>query len=285
MKHGDINAKFSLRGEPSRVFRLWRSTLQASTPIAAGVTILKRQPRLREGYASRAAFHEITRSERKLADMSLSTGANWLGADEIADTRKLHDLLWAWLSDLGPRTIPALEHEMPYMAVRVTFRGEAQPILDQLDALTDIEVLAQISLSPVYLQDRPRVAKARELGAISSRGEARAAFESAAVFQRELADGQHEELQSLFGRVERLFQKKAAGRVHLLQRLARGALGHRAASWLTTKDGLHPAPIDTVERYDYETHVRYLRHLISQAAQKSKPVELPARRAGRRLTA
>jgi hypothetical protein len=122
MKHGEIVLELTLKDEPSRLFRLWRSTISCATPVSASVAILKRG-RSRWDWSPDFYFSPITPTERKLADVSLAQNLERLRADEIANTSQLHDLLWNWLS--FKRENPVLHAEMPMARVSVILKGSA----------------------------------------------------------------------------------------------------------------------------------------------------------------
>jgi hypothetical protein len=100
VKSGDIISKLSIGDEPNRLFMLARSVFPGVVPDTGGVTIIR--PRRGRWDYPHIGFASITRTERKLADVSLAQECEKMSADENEVAAALHDVLWDWLSGRAP---------------------------------------------------------------------------------------------------------------------------------------------------------------------------------------
>jgi hypothetical protein len=233
LKHGDVIAQITMSAEPSRLLRFWRSTLRDAQPESASVVIRKRN----RSYWSSSDFYlnSVTRSERKLADMSSA---------EIEHAARLHDILWGWLS--CRQEDPALDEAMPFMHVSVKMSGPAETVISQLDAMHDLTPLHSVQFQVAFLQGRPPTVQARTPKLMETSADLPMMLRDIETY-RQMADGQVAVLKALGQRLAILYRARAEVRRRDLQRLAREVLGERANEWLTTPT-YRPSPIQDVER-------------------------------------
>ena len=242
MKHGDVIAQITMSAEPSRLLRFWRSTLRDAQPESASVVIRKRN----RSYWSSSDFYlnSVTRSERKLADMSLSALSPKLDAAEIEQAARLHDILWGWLS--CRREDPALDEAMPFMHLSVKMSGPAETVISQLEAMHDLTPLHSVQFQVAFLQGRPPTVQARTPKLMETSADLPMMLRDIETY-RQMAEGQVAVLKALGQRLAILYRARAEVRRRDLQRLAREVLGERANEWLTTPT-YRPSPIQDVER-------------------------------------
>ena len=245
MRHGDIIAQITMSAEPSRLFRFWRSTLRDAQPESAAVTIRKRN---KSRFDCSPDFHltSVTRSERKLADMSLSAMSLKLEAEEIEHAVRLHDILWDWLS--YRRKDPVLDEAMPFIDVGVTMSGPAETVISQLETMHDLTPLFSVQFQVAFLQGRPTTVQARTPKSMETSADLATMLQDIETYRQRMAEGQAATLKALGQRLAVLYRERAKARRRALQSLASEALGECANEWLTTPEYSQPSPIQDVER-------------------------------------
>jgi len=233
LQHGDIIAQITMSAEPARLFRFWRSTLRDAQPESALVIIRKRN---RSYWSSDFYLNSVKRSERKLADMSLSALSPKLDAGEIEHAARLHDILWGWLSG---REVPVLDEAMPFMDVSVTMSGPADTVISQLETMHDLTPLYSVQFQVAFLQGRPPTVQARTPKSMETSADLPTMLQDIETY-RQMVEGQGAALKALGQRLAMLYRVRADVRRRELQRLAREVLGERANEWLTTSKYSEP---------------------------------------------
>jgi hypothetical protein len=194
LQHGDIIAQITMSAEPSRLFRFWRSTLRDAQPESAAVTIRKRN---KSRFDCSPDFHltSVTRSERKLADMSLSAMSLKLEAGEIEHAVRLHDILWDWLS--YRRKDPVLDDAMPFIDVGVTMSGPAETVISQLETMHDLTPLFSVQFQVAFLQGRPTTVQARTPKSMETSADLATMLQDIETYRQRMAEGQAATLKAL----------------------------------------------------------------------------------------
>lgn len=257
MNHGDIGAEVILSAEPLRVFMLWRSTLRSGRPEQANVVINKRRrPSFWSSFSPSFDLNAVQRTERKLADISLSAISLQLDSGEIENASRLHEILWKWL---GRGEDPVLDREMPFTTVNLKISGEAETLIGDLEKMHDLEPLSSFQFVIAFRQDRPPVVKTRMPMTIMKSGDLALALPDFEGYKHMLADGQADRFLALGNRVENLFRKRRDARLKVLNALAKEVLGSRAGEFLTSPNRRGNRPIHCLERYEFDENIAWLK--------------------------
>ena len=253
---GDIHLEFSLAGEPSRTFLLWRSTLNGLSPSSASVALLKARPGWTR--SDRAFyFHSVTKTERKLADMDLAARSDKLTGTENANAARLHDVLWRWLKD---GEAPRLEGAMPRSEVHIQFECSAKAALEQLEHLTDVMGVgaSRFHLAFGRLGTPPTVEQRSPKG-MDTPGDRQELVQEVETFRAAMEPEQFETFEDLSNRLARVYQKRSGQRRDNIQKRAREMLGEGANAWLTARQTFRPAPIHSVSNTGaFEDYMAFL---------------------------
>jgi hypothetical protein len=267
MKHGEIVLELTLKDEPSRLFRLWRSTISCATPVSASVAILKRG-RSRWDWSPDFYFSPITPTERKLADVSLAQNLERLRADEIANTSQLHDLLWNWLS--FKRENPVLHAEMPMARVSVILKGSADAVVEVLEGAYDLSSLYTSRFHLGFRCGQPNLIQTRIPFGIERLNDIPSCLAEMETCKNVLGQNQLSDFKLLLTRISRVYAKRAEDRRRKLRALAFEAIRDEANGWLQVGRRGDDAPIRTVEdNFAYECNTFWLKQKL-KAREKQK---------------
>jgi hypothetical protein len=210
IQHGDIRMRLALRGEPQKLLVYWRGSLSDILPTSASVSIIRPLRRSYLGYWNPSLYFEaISRSEKKRADLSISETSLEMEPEEIQAARHLTDLLFKWLSkrQFG---VPTLDQPIMKAAISLVAEGD-HSLLNVIKSFGDPEVIASVSLGPVYLQGEPRRPGIRWLPPLEGI-DSHITIGVLGDFEKSLAAGQAEKIRSLVDLVVAIFRKRLAAR-------------------------------------------------------------------------
>lgn len=261
MQPGDIKVQISLRGEPQKLLTYWRGSLRETVPDLASVTILRKR-KARPNWWSwddpNFYFEQMNRSENKRAELSVSEKSLHLNASEIAIARELTTKLFDWLRQR--QGIPDIQSALPDARISLTIVGGLE-LIDFVEAVTDSEVLFAAIVGAVYMQNAPRHPVVRWLPEIKGTDKT-VALGELVYFEKNLADGQADEVRRTVDRIAAVFRKSVAKRrAHLNKRFSE-VFGYGAKLEL---DG-RPISDDMVEGFQYDYILQHL-----DAEQNKKP--------------
>jgi hypothetical protein len=208
MQHGDIVVRLSLYGEPQKLLTYWRGSLPDMLPTGAAISILKtNKKRVRTpwyaDYVPDFHFEEMTRSEKKRAELSISEKSLSMSATEIATARHLTDITFEWISGRG--VLPTLNQPMPNARLSLKVDGSST-LVDMIERIGDPEVVSVASVGAVYTQGEPRRPDVRWLPELKGIDKTMA-LDDLKFFEGSLAEGQADELRRMVDRVRSVFAK------------------------------------------------------------------------------
>ncbi|MGC2787275.1 MAG: hypothetical protein WA397_26305 [Roseiarcus sp.] len=98
-------------------------------------------------------FDQMSRTEKKRAELSISEKSLRMDAKEIEVARALTDVTFNWLS--GKSEAPRLSQPVPIGKVHLSFEC-GPPILDSIERFADLELVSSFMIGAAYLQGQPR---------------------------------------------------------------------------------------------------------------------------------
>ena len=144
----------SMEGEPQKLFTYCRGSLPGVVPVSASISIVRpRRYRPHAYYNPDIYFDQMSRKEKKRAELSVSEQSLRMDATELEAARSLTDMTFNWLS----RQSEAPRLSQPIPIGRVHLRFECGPsIMDAVEGFTDLELISSFMIGAAYLQGQPR---------------------------------------------------------------------------------------------------------------------------------
>jgi hypothetical protein len=218
----NIILNVSMAGEPQKLFTYCRGSLPGALPVNAAIgTVRAWRYRPDSFYRPDFYFDQMSRTEKKRAELSISERSLRMDAREIEAARSLTDMTFNWLS--GKSEVPRISQPIPIGKVYLRF--ECGPlILDSIERFPDLELVSSFQIGAAYLQGQPRRRVVRNLPMVMNANKA----EKIALlkeFENLLQQDQAAKVRELIERVAQLFKKRVRARKLKLDALARKVLG------------------------------------------------------------
>jgi hypothetical protein len=254
VKHGDIQVRLSLHGEPQKLLTYWRA-LPDLLPNTASVTILKMNKKAARSpwwsdFDANFYFEPMTRTEKKRAELSISDKALSMTASEIEIARHLTGTLYEWISGRGG--LPVLNQ--PIMSARLTLRVEGSPsLVGIIEGFGDPEVLSATTVGAVYTQGEPRHPDVRWLPDLKGIDKT-LALEDLKHFESSLAEGQASEVRRMIDRIGSVFRKALGSRKAKLNKRLTEVMGYGVGLEINGRSITDAM----IEGYQYDEIMRWL---------------------------
>jgi hypothetical protein len=218
----EIVLNVSMAGEPEKLFTYCRGSLAGVLPASAAISIVRRRRYRPHAFSNPDLyFDQMTRTEKKRAELSISERSLRMDAKEIEVARTLTDMTFNWLS--GKSEAPRLSQAIPIGKVHLSFVC-SPPVLDSIERFPDLELVSSFTIGAAYLQGQPRRPVMRYLPMVmnSNKAEETALLEE---FENLLQQDQAAKVRELIERVAQLFKKRVRARKLKLDACARKVLG------------------------------------------------------------
>lgn len=262
MQTEEIVLNVSMAGEPQKLFTYCRGSLPGALPVSAAIRIVRsRKYRPHSFYDPDLYFNQMSRTEKKRAELSISERSLRMDAKEIEVARTLTDMTFNWLS--GKSETPRLSQPIPIGKVHLGFEC-GPPILDSIEQFPDLELVSSFTIGAAYLQGQPRRPVMRYLPMVmnSNKAEEIALLEE---FESLLQQDQAAKVRELIERIAQLFKKRVRARKLKLDALAKKALGCGLSGMIFEGKRVSDAMIDG---FQYDEILSWLNY---EEIRKGKP--------------
>jgi hypothetical protein len=262
LQNDDIILKVSIQGEPQKLFTYCRGSFPGVLPTNAAISIVRPRSYQPHSYHNpNINFDQMSCTEKKRAELSVSEKSLRMDATEIGAARMLTDVTFNWLS--GKSEAPRLSQPISIGKVALDFEC-GPPILDAIEAFHDLELISSFAVGAAYPQGQPRRPVMRYLPKVTTSNKAQ---EIALLqeFENLLARDQAAKVRELIERVAQLFKKRVRARKLKLDARVREVLGCGLGGVIFENKPVSDAMIDG---YQYDEILSWLNY---EERRKDKP--------------